>query len=260
MALVLFEDIQPSIGKITFNDPDALNAMGESMAREFSTLIETLRPKRKNYRALILTGAGRAFSAGGDLEMLEGKIKLSAEENYSRMIEFYNSFLKMHELEVPLIAAINGHAVGAGLCVACACDIRIASEKAKLGFTFTKLGLHPGMGATYFLPRILGVAMATELMITGRMVDAAEALKLGLVSKVCGEGEVMPAALALCDEIKDTGPLSISQLLSSVRSHARSLGECLDTEARAQSVNYASDEYAEGIRAIREKRKAKFSS
>ncbi len=259
MALVLFDEISPRIGKITFNDPDSLNAMGEKMAIEFASVVQSIRPRADQYRALILTGAGRAFSAGGDLEMLEAKTKLSGEENRIRMHAFYDSFLQILDLQIPLIAAINGHAVGAGLCLACACDIRLASEKAKLGFTFTKLGLHPGMGATYFLPRILGSAMASELLLTGRMIDAHEAHRLGLVSRVVGEDKALDEAVSIAHEIGETGKECVRQLVMSLRADPKSLKDVLSREALCQGINYASAEFKEGVRAIQEKRKPVFS-
>ena len=258
MALVLHEQSAPGVVTITLNDPNNLNAMGEEMAAEFSTLVRTLTPDAGKLRAIILTGAGRAFSAGGNLDMLEKKIKLSADENRQRMINFYNSFLGILQLGVPLIAAINGHAIGAGLCVASACDIRIASDQAKLGFTFAKLGLHPGMGATYFLPRVAGYSAAVELMITGRVVDAAQALALGVVSRVVETAKVVPTALEIAQEICACGPEAVRQLIQSVRSGPPTLHDALAREAACQAVNYASSEFKEGIRAAIEKRPAKF--
>lgn len=258
MALVLVEEIGEGILQIVLNDPANLNAMGEEMADEFRSLIESLHRKASALRAIVLTGAGRAFSAGGHLEMLEKKTILSGEENRLIMHGFYNSFLSILNLKVPLIAAINGHAVGAGLCVASACDIRIAAEGAKLGFTFTKLGLHPGMAATYFLPKVIGEAAATELLLTGRIIDAPEALRLGLVSRVVPQDEVHSAALSIATEIAECGGEAVRQLLESMRNRPGSLQAALEREALCQSLSYTSEEFKEGIRATREKRKPNF--
>lgn len=258
MSLVLYESSEDGVGKITLNDPANLNAMGEGMAKEFSELVSRLRDDKSKPRALIITGAGRAFSAGGDLEMLDRKRSIPGEENRNLMLKFYNSFLSILTLKVPLIAAINGHAIGAGLCVACACDIRVAAEGAKLGVTFTKLGLHPGMGGTYFLPRLIGLAAATELMITGRVIDAAAAHSLGMVSKVLPPAEVVPEAEKIAQEISSCGPESVSQVLETLRGGHVSLSGALEREALCQSINYASPEFAEGVKATMEKRAPNF--
>jgi enoyl-CoA hydratase len=258
MPLVQFDRISAHCGKITLNDPENLNAMGEPMALEFAALIEKLRPESDKLRALIITGAGRAFSAGGNLEMLEKKQALSGEENRMLMLKFYHSFLRILSLNVPLVAAINGHAIGAGLCLAGACDIRLAGEKAKFGVTFTRLGLHPGMGGTYFLPRIVGFSAAAELMLTGRVVDAAEAMRIGLVSRVVADAELQSEAEKAASEIASCGPESVRQVLETLRSGSTSLSSALEHEALCQSINYRSSEFKEGVRAAIEKRPAKF--
>lgn len=258
MNQILFEDNKQGIGKITFNDPDTLNAMSEKMAVEFSALVKKLKSENRSLRALILTGAGRAFSAGGDLEMLENKRKLSGEENRLKMLDFYDSFLSIRDLGIPLIAAINGHAVGAGLCLASACDIRIAHENAKLGVTFTRLGLHPGMGGTYFIPKLIGSSAAIDLMITGRMLTASEGLSLGLVSEVTKD-DVVVKAYEKAQQILECGPEAVRQVLETLRLGSTDLTASLAREAACQAVNYASTEFAEGVKAIREKRKANFS-
>lgn len=258
MPLVLYDNLAPGVGRITLNDPDNLNAMGEEMAAEVLGLVQKLKPEAAKLRAIIVTGAGRAFSAGGNLSMLEKKQEISGEENRLLMEKFYHSFLSVLQLNVPLIAAINGHAIGAGLCLASACDIRMANEGAKLGLTFVKLGLHPGMGATYFLPRILGYAKASELLLTGRVVDAAEALRIGLLSKVV-KSDVVDEAKALALEISESGPESVRQLLQTLRAGPTSLEATLEREALCQSINYKSSEFKEGVRATIEKRKPKFA-
>jgi len=258
VAQVIYTSLTNEVGKITLNDPDHLNAMSEGMAKEFRTLVSSLPKEAPGLRAIILSGAGRAFSAGGDLDMLEKKRKLSGEENRLRMLDFYHSFLGILSLKIPLIAAINGHAVGAGLCLASACDMRIASKKAKLGLTFTKLGLHPGMGASYFIPRIIGQSSAYELLLTGRVIEAEEALRLGLVNRVEEPEKVEEAAVTLAEEVASSGPESVRQLLETLRGRQEDLERVLEREALCQAVNYASKEFAEGVKAAREKRQPQF--
>ncbi len=258
MSLVLQTIDSDGIATLTLNDEANLNAMSDEMAIEFAAAVQTLKAAT-TLRAVILIGAGNAFSAGGHLSMLEAKQAKSAEENRLGMLSFYNSFLCMRELRVPLIAAINGLAVGAGLCLACACDFRVAVESAKLGFTFLKLGLHPGMGATYFVPRIVGASLATELLVTGRVVSAQEAATSGIVSRLCGASDVIKEARAIASEILSCGPLATAQLLETMRGDVAILSQALEREARCQSINYASAEFAEGLVAVKEKRSARFS-
>lgn len=257
MALVLFEKRTPTVGLITLNDPDSLNAMGEEMAEEFSHLISRL--KNEKLRALFLTGAGRAFSAGGRLEMLERKCAIAPEENRALMMKFYRSFLCIRDLSVPSLALINGHAIGAGLCLAAACDFRIAVQSAKFGFTFTRLGLHPGMGGTFFLPKLVGVARATELMVTGKIIEAAEAERIGLVSKVVPADALGAQAESLVAEIMPSGPEAVAQLLATLRGDPQELQRALEREADCQKINYAGAEFAEGVRAAIEKRPPSFA-
>ncbi len=258
MALVLQTIDSDGIATLTLNDEANLNAMSDEMAKEFAEAVRSLKAHR-NLRAVILTGAGKAFSAGGHLSMLEAKRTKTAEANRLGMLAFYNSFLCVRELNVPLIAAINGAAVGAGLCVACACDFRVASDATKLGFTFLKLGLHPGMGATYFVPRIVGTALATELLVTGRVISAEEALRIGIVSRVCKAVDVVKEAHAIAAEILTCGPHATGQLLETMRGEPALLTKALEREALCQSENYASDEFAEGVTAVKEKRLARFT-
>jgi enoyl-CoA hydratase/carnithine racemase len=260
MPLVTVSVSPLGVATLTLNDPSNLNAMSEEMSSEFSACIEQLR-QQTTLRAVILTGAGKAFSAGGHLEMLKQKQTLTGEKNRELMHRFYNSFLGILSLKVPLVAAINGAAIGAGLCLACACDIRIASCTSKLGFTFLKLGLHPGMGATYLVPRLVGNAVATELLLTARVIDAQEAFRIGLVSRCCDEEKLLSEAEKVCNEICACGPESSAQLLETMRSDLQKrLWQALEREALCQSINYGSAEFAEGLAALQEKRAPLFLS
>lgn len=260
MALVELQELKNQSVKIILNDPQNLNAMSESMADEFLALVNKLKTREGELRAIVLSGAGRAFSAGGDLSMLEAKTQLKAPENKRRMLNFYNSFLSLLGINVPLIAALNGHAVGAGLCLASACDIRICTQDAKLGFSFTKLGLHPGMGATFFLPRLLGDSLAREMLFSGRIIEASEALKIKLVSKIVETSALDAECEKLISEFSVCGPRAVSMLTETLRSYnSLELNNALLREAECQAQSYSSDEFKEGVRAAIEKRKAKFS-
>lgn len=242
--MILYEE-SAGVGLITLNDPDRLNAMGEEMAAAFKARIEKMRGDPP--RVVILTGAGRAFSAGGDLQMLRQKHRFSVEENRQIMLDFYASFLGMLELEVPLVAAINGHAVGAGLCLACACDLRIADPAAKFSAPFTRLGLFPGMGASHFIPRVLGPSQARDLLLSGRRLVAEEALAIGLVSRLSEPQGILELARSMATEIADSGPEATRGLLLSLRGSSQDLQRSLEREAQAQAESYASQEFQEGL-------------
>jgi enoyl-CoA hydratase len=258
MKYLIYEHPTPSIGVITLTDPTSRNAMGENMASEFAALTAEIGSKADQPRVLIVTGAGGAFSSGGNLEMLDQKRLLPPDENRRRMLSFYRSFLGIRSLGIPLIAAINGAAVGAGLCLACGCDIRIASTNAKLGLPFSRLGLYPGMGSTYLISALIGQQKATELLLTGRIIGASEALAIGLVSEVTEPDNVLLRAIAVATETATAGPVTIKNLLPVLRNPPRSLDEALIAEAAAQAISYASDEFAEGVASAREKRPAVF--
>lgn len=159
-------DVKSGVATLTFNRPDALNAMTIPMGELFEDLVFQLG-KREDVHAVVLTGSGRAFSAGGDLEYLLERPNVKPFVNTTMMKRFYDRFLSIRTLPVPIIAALNGPAIGAGLCIALACDIRVASTDAKLGLTFASLGLHPGMGASFFLPTIVNPDIATRMLVTG---------------------------------------------------------------------------------------------
>jgi enoyl-CoA hydratase/carnithine racemase len=252
-------NLDPSgILTITLNDETNLNAMSEEMADEFSSLVRSLKASG-SAKVIILTGAGRSFSAGGHLAMLEAKRTRTKEQNRTGMLKFYDSFLSILQLNVPIIAALHGAAIGAGLCLACAADIRIATEDTKLGFTFLKLGLHPGMGGTFLVPRIVGRSMSTELLLTGRIISAQEGLRIGLVSKLCPRDSLLSEAHSISKEILSCGPHASSQLLATMRQDLSGLQGALEREADCQSVNYGSAEFAEGLASVKEKRPPNFS-
>ncbi len=246
---------------ITFDDPERRNAMTAALGDELAEVIGPIRDDPE-VRAVVLTGAPPAFSAGGDLDMLDGLARRARDESFDAtdtMHAFYRRFLAVRDLPVPTIAAINGAAVGAGLCVALACDLRIAAEDAKLGLNFSRLGLHPGMGATWFLPRIVGPMRAAELLFTGRLFDGIEAAAFGLALDAVAADEVLSTAVALADQIAQASPLVVRQLKQTLAAaDGERLDEALVREASTQAISYASDDFAEGIAAARERRAPRF--
>ncbi len=258
MSTVLVSHPQPDIAVLRLNDPDRLNAMSLQMASDFKSAVEALAPDRT--RAIIVTGAGRAFSAGGDLKMLLDKADADSETNRVEMLRYYDCFLSIRELGVPVIAAINGHAIGAGMCLAAACDMRIVAAEAKLGVTFTRLGLHPGMGATHFIPRLLGRTLGSDLLMSGRVVGSALLHAHGFASALVPSDDVLEEAMNLALEIARCGPYATRLLVETLRRQDAGLPAALAAEASQQALSYASDEFREGVSAMRDKRRPLFDS
>lgn len=260
MSLVRL-NIHDRVATVVLTDPSTRNAMGEAMQSDFVAAISSLRAAKEPYDIVVITGDGGVFSAGGDLTMLEAKTRQTPAENVRIMRAFYESFLSIREIKVPLVAAINGHAIGAALCVACACDVRLISNQAKLGFTFSRLGLFPGMASTYFLPRLVGDAVALDLLLTGRIFSAQEALEKGLATRVVEESSFESALQQLIQELREASPVVSQQLIETFRglNKQEALSEALLREATLQAVSYSTADFLEGIKATREKRKPRFT-
>lgn len=246
---------------LTLDDPERRNAMTAEMGDELAARCQDLTADQQ-VRAVVLTGTPPAFSAGGDLDMLEDLARRAREEGFDAapfMRAFYTRFLAVTELPVPVIAAINGHAVGAGLCIALAADLRIVADTAKVGLNFAKLGLHPGMGGTWFLPRLLGAERAAAWLYTGALVDGANAARQGLALEAVGAEEVLPSALALAAEIAAASPVVVRQLKRTLQASPQlDLSAALVAESAAQAVSYGTADLAEGLAAARAKRPARF--
>lgn len=245
---------------IHLTNPKALNALTVSMGEEFKAAIAEIK-KDTDVRAVVLTGEGSAFSAGGDMDFLRQRIRDTVPNNITKMREFYARFLSLRSLDVPVVAAINGHAIGAGFCIALACDYRVAAEKAKLAINFTRLGIHPGMGGTYFLPKLAGHAAASQLILTGDTITSAEAHRLGLVTKVCPTGEAtVEEAMAVATRIATASPMAVKESLRTLRKDDTTLLDAaLEREAGAQAICYAQGrDLDEAIAALKEKRTPEF--
>ena len=233
--------------------------MSPEMGRELSAAVAEINADT-HVRVVILRGAGRAFSAGGNLKALAGEAGLEKDgPGLGGGLEFYKLFLSVRNIEVPTIAAINGHAIGAGLCLALACDMRVMNETAKVGMTFTKLGIHPGMAATWTLPRLAGSARAAELLFTGRIIGAEEAYQYGLVNRVAGDDfdEVVDR---LAQEVAAAAPLAVRAVKRSLADSERSdINRAIEREASAQAKSFATEDAREGLTAIIEKREPRFT-
>jgi enoyl-CoA hydratase/carnithine racemase len=251
-------EIRNRIGLLTLNQPEILNAMNAGMAAEFRDAIHGLQ-KTSEAKALVLTGAGRAFSAGGDLNLMKSMLGQDPAVYKGNIYGFYKSFLSIMELKIPTIAAVNGPAMGAGACVALACDIRFAASDSRIGFTFARIGLHPGMGAEFFLPRIVGRAKTCELLMTGDIIGADEALKIGLVNHVVPPEELMDRAMGLAERLAAMPALTIRMLKESIDAAiASDLEATLNREAAYQGMCHLTDDMREGVQAMMEKRPPRF--
>ena len=246
------------VAVVTLDQPDKRNAMSDEMTASWVSLMRELREDR-DLAAVVVTGAGSAFCSGGDLSWIASEPDATVIDLRHRMLAFYRAWLSIKALEVPTIAAINGHAIGAGLGVALACDIRYAAADAKLGVPFTSLGLHPGMATTWSLANVAGLAVARDLLLTGRLVTGDEALSLGLVSRALPRDEVLAAALAAADGIAAAAPIATRLTVAALRDggHA-SFHDAIEWEALAQSVTLATDDLQEGIAAASARRSPDF--
>jgi enoyl-CoA hydratase/carnithine racemase len=244
---------------VTLDNPAKRNAMSDEMTTSWARLMRELREDR-DARVLLVTGAGRAFCSGGDTGWIGSEPDASVDHLRSRMIRFYRAWLSVRELEIPTVAAVNGAAIGAGLCLALACDLRYAAPQAKLGAPFTALGMHPGMAATWLLPEVAGLAAARELLLTGRIVQGEEAREIGLVNRVLPEDGFLDSATDIAGRIAMAAPMPTRYTTAALRQGGHATFEAaLQWEALAQPVTLATADLQEGLAAAREKRRPEFT-
>ena len=246
MSLVLLED-GPADGVrvLTLNDPDKRNAMSPALQAALGDAADRVA-RDDGARVLVVTGAGTAFSAGADLPAVFGELTREVAEIRTGLKTIYDSFLRVRRLEIPVIAAVNGAAVGAGVNLAMCCDVRIAGPHAKFGVTFTKLGLHPGGGCTYFLTQALGRQRAMSLIMDGAVLDADEAYRLGLVLEVADDA--VAAALDIAARWAQTEPKLARDIKRAVGIAERgNFDATLDFESWAQAASARGPRLAEAI-------------
>jgi enoyl-CoA hydratase/carnithine racemase len=258
MSQYLIYEQRGHVVTLTMNEPERRNPLtGNSAIPEFLAAFERIRTDR-SVRALVLTGAGNAFSAGGDIramheQALSSRSALEIRQEHVDGIQRLP--LALFDLEVPVIAAVNGAAVGAGLDLTCMCDVRIASEKAKFSASFVKLGLIPGDGGAWLLPRIIGLSRAAELSYTGDTFDAHQALAWGLVSQVVPADALLDTAMALAGRIAQNPPQAVRMTKRLLREsmHSR-LDASLQVAASLQSMLQQLPDHLEAVKAFLEKR------
>jgi enoyl-CoA hydratase/carnithine racemase len=260
----MYEHIQTAeadgILTITLNRPDRLNAFIGHMRRDLAEALEHAGSNR-NVRVVVITGAGRAFCAGGDIAFMAELMQRRDAEEFSRILGAGRRvILAIRQMAKPVIASINGPASGAGFNLALGCDLRIASTTATFSQSFAKIGLHPDWGGSYFLPRLVTPNKACEMFFLGETIDAAEALRLGIVNQVVEPEELDNATLQLAQRLRAAPPIALAAAKHAVyMSQAAELEEMLRYETEAQLRCFGSDDGHEGVQAFLEKRDPKFT-
>jgi len=251
-------EARDQIGVITLDRPDNRNSMTPELLDAFGRASAAARADG-SIRALIVTGTGSCLSAGADFKsgLQRGGDELAA---HARSYAMYEPFLSLLDVEVPIVGALNGHAVGGGFGLALVCDVRIAALEGKYGANFVAVGLAPGMAITHLLPRLVGVARASELLFTGRLVDGAEAERLGIANRAVPATQVISEALTLAHTIAANAPFAVRATKAAIR---RGLGLEVRAAARAEAHDQAAsltmDDAREGMSALLAKRKPVFT-
>jgi 2-(1,2-epoxy-1,2-dihydrophenyl)acetyl-CoA isomerase len=250
-------EVDGPVATLTLDRPESLNALTVPIKVALREALGSI-DRHRAVRAVILTGAGRAFCAGQDLAERESPdaapLDVEVRERFNPIIRAIRS------MGQPVIAAVNGVAAGAGASLTFACDLRIAAEEARFVLAFGRIGLIPDSGATWFLPRLVGPAKAAELALVGEPLDAAEALRLGLVSNVVPGDRLLDEARAMASRLAEGAPLALALTKEALqRSSTIDLDEALEGEAKLQGIAGASADHVEGLAAFKEKRPPRFS-
>lgn len=262
-SAVLFET-QDHVATITLNRPENRNSMTPDVLAGLSLAVSEVR-RDPEVRCVVLTGNGKSFCAGADFKSRPPGLDGGAPDGtpyqapHERLYETYGHFLSITDIEVPVIAAMQGHAIGGGLGLAVVCDLRVANRDAKYGANFVRLGLHPGMATTYLLPRLMGVPRAIEFLLTGRIVTGAEAAEAGLVHYAVDADDVLSRARELAREIAGAAPLAVRWTKRSIYAGLDwNPREAARREAHAQSRTSETEDSREGIAALLERREPAF--
>lgn len=254
---ILFEKAD-RVGRITLNRPERLNAFVGSMREE---IYEALcQCESDDVRAVVITGAGKGFCSGADVKFLAQVRNTGDASSLDRVLATARKVVsKIRELPKPVIAAINGPTAGGGINLALACDVRVASERASFGETFIRLGLHPDWGGTFFLPRLTGTAVACEMMMSGDVISANDAYRLGLVNLVVPHEQLEAATDKMVQRFVRNSPRIIAMVKQAIyKSMNASFDEMLDYETVAQKSCFQIEDSAEGLNAFVEKREPRF--
>jgi 2-(1,2-epoxy-1,2-dihydrophenyl)acetyl-CoA isomerase len=253
-------ELRGAVGIITLNRPASLNALTSEVGQEFKAAVGEVWQRRA--RAVVIAGAGRAFCAGGDLREMqriaerEGKVEAFFDEPLGLLNE---CILLIRRTPLPFIAAVHGAASGGGCNLALACDVVIAGESARFNQAFIKIGLVPDCGGTFILPRLVGWKRATELMMTGAVVSAGEALEMGMINAVVPDEELLARALAMAEQLAQAPTAAIGRIKKLLEASATNdIGEQLELERKIQIQSGLTKDFREGVAAFIEKRPPKF--
>ena len=256
MYKTLIYEKKENIGLLTINRPDKLNAISSELTSELKEILDEI-DNDEELRVLIITGAGdKAFVAGADIkELVDRDAKIGRRVSRERQ----EVFSRIENLQIPVIAAINGYALGGGLELALACSIRVCSEKAQFGAPEVKLGIIPGDGGTQRLPRLVGLGRAMEMILTGDFIDAQEAYRIGLVNKVFPHEELMDGAMELAERLASRPPLAVRYAKEAVnRSQEGDAVSGFALESYLHALACTTEDKKEGVSAFLEKRKGEF--
>lgn len=258
-AGIVVERDHHNVGWIRINRPDRLNSFSGTMRDELDDALAEFEADR-DVRCVVITGVGRAFSTGGDVSFMKQLIDDGDIETFEGLVRTGARVVqRIDEMATPVIAAVNGPAAGAGACLALACDLRIASETATIGFGFLRVGLHPDWGGSYFLPRLIGTARAAEYILTGEMLNAERGERLGVFNRVVPATELESATRGIAGQIA-AAPLGVVRdLKRTLRTTFQAdLPEVLELETEAQLRAFQSADFREGIESFLQKRAPKF--
>jgi len=249
--------VSDAIGVLTLNRPDNRNSMTPELLDAFA--VASGQAREADVRCVVVTGTGACFSSGADFKSViqrDGDRRAGNERSYA----MYEPFLSLLEVAVPVIGALNGHTVGGGFGLALICDLRIGALDAKYGANFVKLGLAPGMAISYLLPRLIGLPRANELLLTGRLVDGAEAERLGILNRAVAAADVLDEAMALARTIAGNAPLAVRATKRAIqRGLELQIRDAARLEAYAQAESLATSDAREGIAALLAKRDPSFT-
>ncbi len=253
-------EVEDYIAQITLNRPENRNSITPELMASFSKVLNKVK-ERKDLRCLIIAGSGKSFCAGGDFGGNSDSLDMAAEPgmHHESLLSTYRSFLDIARLDIPVIGALTGHAIGGGFGLALICDIRVANKDALYGANFARLGLHSGMSISYMLPRLVGIPRAAELLFTGRRIDGSTAESFGMMNYAVAEDQVLEKSWKLAREIAVCAPVAVRMMKRSLLKNGDwDPDSAAFTEAICQAKTFEMRDSKEGIRALLEKREPRF--